>query len=120
MSDTVSVRKYLKSRIKGLSSRVDSLEESNLRALNLQAAETQRRLDDLNGEAGRITKVLEASIPREVHERDIKELRGLIDGLTKVKDVDKGKSTQTGVIAALILSLLGLLIGAISLVKAVH
>ncbi len=36
------------------------------RALNLQAVETERRLDALNGEAGRLAKVLSESVPREV------------------------------------------------------
>ncbi len=36
------------------------------RALTLQAAETERRLDALNGEASRLAKVLSESVPREV------------------------------------------------------
>ncbi len=35
-------------------------------ALTLQSAETERRLNDLNGEAGRLSKVLSESVPREV------------------------------------------------------
>jgi len=35
------------------------------KALDLQAIEYERRLRDLNGEAGRIKEVLKESIPRE-------------------------------------------------------
>lgn len=56
------------------------------RELAKQALEYERRLADLNGEAGRIKKIQENSIPREVfdrtmeankerHERDLQEIR---------------------------------------------
>lgn len=41
-------------------------------ALELQATEYERRLDALNGEAGRLAKVLDQSVPREVYEAYVK------------------------------------------------
>jgi len=44
------------------------------KALKLQAKEYERRLEDLNGEAGRIKDVQKESIPREVFDRMIDSL----------------------------------------------
>lgn len=43
------------------------------KALQLQADEYERRLDALNGEAGRLAKVLADSVPREVFQNYVKE-----------------------------------------------
>lgn len=48
-----------------LDERRDSIEK----ALTLQATEYERRLDSLNGEAGRLAKVLDQSVPREVFDQ---------------------------------------------------
>lgn len=78
----VTLKEYLNERIDNLRNKVDALEKSNAEAVNKSAVEIERRLETLNGEAGRIAKVLEASIPREVHERDIKEITGKLEALT--------------------------------------
>lgn len=43
------------------------------KALQLQASEYERRLEALNGEAGRLAKVLADSVPREVFAQYVKE-----------------------------------------------
>lgn len=61
-------------------------------ALKLQAKEYKRRLKDLNGESGRIRNVLDHSIPREIHQLDIKRLDDKIDILTTWKNKVEGKN----------------------------
>lgn len=56
-------------------------------ALQLQHLETNRRLETLNGEAERITKVLSLSVPREVFEAFQKEV------LSRLEDVRKEITT---------------------------
>lgn len=75
----VSLKEYLITKIDDLEEKFDIAEKNRDNNLALQAKETERRLNALNGEAGRITKVLELSIPREVHERDINEIKSLHD-----------------------------------------
>jgi hypothetical protein len=128
-----SFKEYFTKTIDHLEEKIDSSQSTNSKALELQSVETERRLEALNGEAGRLTKILDASIPREVHERDIKELRALIDvltlagtkwvtqdylagvlkqpgmdirDLTSSKDIQTGKSLQNSVNIALIFSII--------------
>jgi hypothetical protein len=54
-----------------LDERLKSMDE----AKKLQAKEYERRLESLNGEAGRIRDILKESIPREVFDREINSIR---------------------------------------------
>lgn len=53
-------------RFRELKEAIATAADANERALQLQATETERRLEGLNNEAGRIAKVLADSVPREV------------------------------------------------------
>jgi hypothetical protein len=53
-------------------------------ALKLQAKEYERRLDALNGENDKIQKILEQSIPREVFDRTISNMRETSEERLKV------------------------------------
>lgn len=137
----VTLKEYLNERIDNLADKVAANEKKNDEALKISAAEIERRLEQLNGEAGRITKVLEASIPREVHERDIKEINGRLEALTisskdyvtrdylsatlktpsedikmlnTSKDVNAGKTMQTAAIISFIMSAIAI---AVALIK---
>ena len=62
-------------------------------ALQLQAKEYKRRLDDLNGEAGRLRSMQSEYIPREVFDRTVTELRREIEELKIFKTKQEGRST---------------------------
>lgn len=65
-------------------------------ALRLQAVEYQRRLEDLNGEAGRIRDVLAQTIPREVFENYKEERDKALDAALKSVE-DKRAASLTEV-----------------------
>lgn len=65
------------------------------KALELQAKEYERRLEGLNGEAGRLHKMQEQYVPREVFERMIDELRKELRTLSEWKTKQEGKSQLT-------------------------
>lgn len=124
--------------------KIDDLKELFLRdskeketALKLQSVETERRLDALNGEAERITRILALSVPREVFEAFQKEIGGglaqikldntnlvtkdnlssilktpsdEIKGLTSFRDFSAGKASQTSVLISYFISILGIVI----------
>lgn len=63
------------------------------RALELQAKEYERRLDALNGEAGRLRLIQANYIPREVFDAAIKELDKKVEVLTAVNLKGEGKTS---------------------------
>lgn len=65
------------------------------KALKLQAKEYARRLTDLNGEAGRLHKMQEQYIPREVFDRVIDDIRKELRILSEWKTKQEGKSQLT-------------------------
>lgn len=65
------------------------------KALELQAKEYERRLDELNGEAGRLHKMQEMYVLREVFERTIDELRKELRILSEWKTKQEGRYQLT-------------------------
>jgi hypothetical protein len=65
------------------------------KALELQAKEYERRLDALNGEAGKLHNMQEQYISREVFERTVTSLQDKIYILTTYKNAQEGKSDLT-------------------------
>lgn len=135
MKDEITLREYLEEKIKHLQEKMILLNAANEKALTLKAEENKQHFENLNGEAGRINKILEATIPREVHERDIKELAGKIEAvnltskdfvtrdylaatlrtpsddiksLTSNKDVQTGKNIVIGIVITFLLTLLSI------------
>lgn len=53
-------------------------------ALKLQAKETERRLDNLNGEAERLRNIQATYLPREVYEANQKELNSKLESLSRI------------------------------------
>jgi hypothetical protein len=62
------------------------------KALKLQAAKYEDRLSVLNGEAGRLTRIQEQYIPREVFDRVIDDIRKELKLLSEWKTKQEGKS----------------------------
>lgn len=81
MNDKVTLKEYILTIIKDFKEEFLTYVKTTSEALKLQSLETERRLGVLNGEAERIKQILEKTIPREVYEAGVKELRGLIDAL---------------------------------------
>jgi hypothetical protein len=70
--------------------------------LELQATEYERRLQSLNGEAGRIRDILKESIPREVFDREMNSINDKIEIITRFKNAQEGRSELTRYIPWLI------------------
>lgn len=113
----ISLREYFDKEIKHLEEKMMMLNAATEKALILKAEENKQHFESLNGEAGRINKILEATIPREVHERDIKELAKDIKALTAHKDVGTGKSMTIAAVIMFILGAIGAAGGVLSLFK---
>lgn len=65
------------------------------KALKLQAKEYERRLEDLNGEAGRLKQMKAELTPREVFENAMNELNKKLDIINDWKIKQEGKSQLT-------------------------
>lgn len=63
---------------------VHNTERDNTRnALDIQSTEYARRLDILNGEAGRLHSMQVTYLPRELHDASVKDVMSQIDRLRK-------------------------------------
>jgi len=65
------------------------------KALKLQAKEYERRLEDLNGEAGRLKQMKAELTPREVFDNTIAEINKKLDIINDWKIKQEGKSQLT-------------------------
>lgn len=63
-------KKYVEEKFSSIY-RIEKIKENSLK---LQAKEYKRRLDDLNGEAGRLRAMQSTYIPREVYENSLKSV----------------------------------------------
>ena len=97
---------------------VDAAYVAQERAAHLQATEMARRLDVLNGEAGRLATVLAASVPREVWEEWVKSFNTWRAGVDQYMSQNRGKveavteqKLQANVIRALIVTIIVTLVG---------
>jgi len=76
-------------RIAHLRDLLDERQAFNAKALELEATELARRLDNLNGEAARISSAAEKSVLRVVFEGEMKELalwrRHIDEFMTKIE-----------------------------------
>lgn len=90
--DNGHLEKLVMQRIDALENITDMRFKAAEEALNLKSKELDRRLDALNGEAGRIAKVLEQSIPREVFDNYKKEMDVKINDLKESTSTSKGKT----------------------------
>ena len=99
--------------------KVDRLQEerekSSATALQLQAQEYERRLEGLNGEADRINKILQACVNKDLYEAHHQELERRVNKLAEDLSTIQGKASQSSVDRVNTVALVGIAIGAISL-----
>jgi len=69
--------------------------EALRKALKLQAKEYERRLEDLNGEAGRLKQMKAELTPREVFDNTVAEINKKLDIINDWKIKQEGKSQLT-------------------------
>lgn len=81
--------------------------EAMEKALQLQAKEYERRLSDLNGEAGRLRDMQATYVPREVFDTVVKDLEKRIEILTAVNLKGEGVKGLAAIIPWII-SIIGL------------
>lgn len=81
--------------------------EAMEKALQLQAKEYERRLSDLNGEAGRLRDMQATYVPREVFDTVVKDLEKRIEILTAVNLKSEGVKGLAAIIPWII-SIIGL------------
>jgi hypothetical protein len=98
-----------------LSNRIDYIEKltaerfsSDAKALELEAKELARRLDGLNDEAERLRRMQETYVPREIWEKDHKELQRQVEELRLYKSNEEGKQYVIYAIVGFIVLLLSI------------
>lgn len=93
MPDTVSIKEYLELKIAyeaAETKHIRELMEERDKALKVQAKEYERRLDDLNGEAGRLRHMQETYMPRELSEEKHS------DHIKNIRELNNWKNKQDG------------------------
>lgn len=110
------IESNLLERIATLQILVTERRESDIKALELQASEYERRLEALNNESTRIQKVLDASIPRETFEnykkseQDAKELarkelQKFMDDMNRAITIQTTQQQRSATLTAMLWSL---------------
>jgi hypothetical protein len=94
----------LGARLEALERLIDERHLNNKEALDLNAKEMARRLDILNGEAGRLREMQATYVPREIYEASVVKIRLLEDGAAYQRG-------QGQVIAAIISAAVSVAIG---------
>lgn len=74
------------------------------KALQIQTREFERRLTELNGEAGRLREIQARYVPREVHDGKVGELEKAIRGLEIWQSNMIGRMAMVSTLAALVAS----------------
>jgi hypothetical protein len=93
--------------------------EAGSDALKIASDELARRLDALNGEAGRLANMQETYYPRQVAEPRLDQLAKDIRELQLSKAMLDGKASQTSFYIALVISLIGMLLSFCGLLIAI-
>ena len=96
---------------------IEKLLDEKEKALILQSKELSRRLDALNGEAARLATMQRTYIPREVADTRICSLEDKLDALESWKDRQEGKASQSSVLIAYAISLIGIILGVVGLLR---
>jgi hypothetical protein len=85
------------------------------KALELQAKEIERRLENLNHEAERIAKSNEDHVSRDVYNQEVGQMRAELDRLRLNQATRDGKTVGISLVCSAIISVLGLLIALVAL-----
>jgi biopolymer transport protein ExbB/TolQ len=86
------------------------------KALELQAKEYERRLDNLNHEAQQLKDMQSTYVPREAYEIKQGQIEQELKDLRRAKDITEGKASQRSVNIAYLIASLSFIIGLIGLV----
>lgn len=90
---------------------IAAAKESSEKALIIARDELARRLDTLNGEAGRLSKMQETYYPRQVAEPAIEQIQKDVNDLQLTRALLDGKANQNSFYVTLFFSVVGLLVG---------
>lgn len=95
---------------------IEAEKDSQDKALKIATVELARRLEALNGEAGRLNKMQETYYPRQVAEPRLDQIEKEIRELQIFKAVLDNKASKDSVNRIQIMSIVGLLLSAVSLI----
>ena len=87
------------------------------KALELQAKETERRLEGLNHEAARIAKSNEDHVSRDVYNQEVGQMRAELDRLRINQASRDGKTVGIALACSAVVTVLGLAIALVALRK---
>jgi hypothetical protein len=108
--DIATLKQLLFLKIDGLEKLTQSKFEMQEQALFLQTKETERRLDGLNGEAGRLQAIQATYLPREVYSANQLRVDIKFDDISKQINIAHGISKGIGISWNVIVIVLGFII----------
>lgn len=108
MPDDITLREYIEKVIELKFKAYDD-------ALDLQAKEYSRRLEQLNGEAAKLKDMQATYVSREVYDAKVKELDTLLSELKISKEVLAAKAGMPMVIVSWTASIIGIILALIAL-----
>jgi len=107
--DTKYLAQLMDTKLEALERFLTSRMDGQDRALSLQAAEYERRLKILNGEADRLRQMQATYVPRELYDRIDAQHSEDIKDLKRCRDIQSGKQiVLTAVVAAVVSVLVAL------------
>ena len=104
-AETAHLRELLEQRICAMEKLFHERITLRDRALELSADEYHRRLDMLNGEAGKLAAMQVTYLPREVYEQTVKNIENELKGLRDFRSNIIGKFSIINGAIAIIVSL---------------
>lgn len=99
----------LEVRIEALERMLDERHAHYKEALEISAKEMARRLETLNGEAGRLREMQATYVPREVYDQSVLKIRVLEEGAAYQKG-------QGQIIAAIVSACVSIIIGLLTVI----
>ncbi len=112
------LKELLLSKLGALEKLTEERFDSNKVALKIQAAEYERRLDFLNGEAERLRQMQSTYLPREVYEVKVDDLMNKINNNSKILSQSAGRTEGISIAQATIFAIILFLISVASLIIA--
>lgn len=88
--------------------------QNNEKALKLATAELARRLEALNGEAGRLNKMQETYYPRQVAEPRLEQIEKELRELQIFKAIAVSKASRDSVIISMVLGATSMLLAVVN------
>ncbi len=118
--DIANLKELVTMQIEALRELTEARFMSSSEALKIQAAEYERRLDALNGEAARLREIQSEYLPREVYDSEHKEINKKIELLaldtTRSEGTHTGKSEGISAAWAIIVTVIVLAVSVVSMI----